>query len=89
MDGRTHSQYASTPKDLENLIDRHKSACSQSRDQWIENISPLRRGEQIFYTSRYSFQDKSLCQLHIIPPLTHPMEPERMGLAATPWTTNY
>ena len=62
MDGRTHSQYASTPKDLENLIDRHKKRMVPSlATSGSKTISPLRRGEQIFYTSRYSFQGQIGC----------------------------
>jgi len=62
IDGRTQSQYAPNPEALENLIGKHKKisvptlALSGSK-----TISPLRRGEQIFYTSRFSFQGQIGC----------------------------
>jgi YVTN family beta-propeller protein len=62
MDGRTQSQYASTPEDLENLIGKHKRLkVSDLSSSGSKTISPLRRGEEIFYTSRFSFQGQIGC----------------------------
>ena len=62
IDGRTQSQYAPTPTDLANLIDKHKKRLALNlASSGSKTISPLRRGEQIFYTSRYSFQGQIGC----------------------------
>jgi YVTN family beta-propeller protein len=62
IDGRTQSQYASTPEDLENLIGKHKKfSVPNLASSGSKAISPLRRGQQIFYTSRFSFQGQIGC----------------------------
>jgi YVTN family beta-propeller protein len=62
VDGRTQSQYAPTPKDLEDLIDKHKKIMVPNLAlRGTKTVSPLRRGEQMFYTSRYSFQGQIGC----------------------------
>jgi YVTN family beta-propeller protein len=61
-DGRTQSQYAPTPEDLQNLVDEHKERMVPSlASSGSKTISPLRRGEEIFYTSRFSFQGQIGC----------------------------
>ena len=62
LDGRTQSQYAPTAGDLETLIAKHKRlSVPDLTSSGSKTISPLRRGEQIFYTSRYSFQGQIGC----------------------------
>ena len=62
VDGRTQSQYASTSEDLQNLIGKHKNlSVSDLATNGSKTISPQRRGEQIFYTSRYSFHGQIGC----------------------------
>ena len=62
LDGRTQSQYAPTAEDLETLIAKHKKlSVPDLVSSGSKTISPLRRGEQIFYTSRYSFQGQIGC----------------------------
>ena len=62
IDGRTQSKIAPTSKDLENLIDKHKNLMVPSLESsGSTTVSPLRRGEQIFYTSRFSFRGQIGC----------------------------
>ena len=62
VDGRTQSQYAPTSKELAELIGRHKALMVPSlASSGSKTISPARRGEQIFYTSRFSFQGQIGC----------------------------
>ena len=62
IDGRTQSQIAPTSKDMENLIDKHKKLMVPSlASSGSKTVSPLRRGEQIFYTSRFSFRGQIGC----------------------------
>jgi YVTN family beta-propeller protein len=62
IDGRTQSKIAPTSKDLENLIDKHKNLMVPSLgSSGSTTVSPLRRGEQIFYTSRFSFRGQIGC----------------------------
>jgi YVTN family beta-propeller protein len=62
IDGRTQSQYAPTPEDLNNLIGKHKNLkVFDLASSGSKTISPLRRGEQTFYTARYSFQGQMGC----------------------------
>jgi YVTN family beta-propeller protein len=84
IDGRKQSQYAATPKDLAKLIDAHKSFQADNlASTGSKQISPLRRGEQTFYTSRYSFQGQIGCaNCHIdstFDALTWDLEPDGFG----------
>jgi YVTN family beta-propeller protein len=83
-DGRTQSQYAPTPKDLAKLITAHKNYQADSlASTGSKRISPLRRGEQTFYTSRYSFQGQIGCaNCHIdstFDGITWDLEPDGFG----------
>lgn len=61
-DGRTQAQLAPTPTLLAKLIEKHKGfLVPRLGSSEPKTISPLRRGEQIFYTSRYSFQGQIGC----------------------------
>jgi YVTN family beta-propeller protein len=84
IDGRKQSQFAPTPKDLTYLIDAHKSYLADSlASSRSKQISPLRRGEQTFYTSRYSFQGQIGCaNCHIdstFDGITWDLEPDGFG----------
>ncbi|MGA7830994.1 MAG: hypothetical protein WCA21_08540 [Terracidiphilus sp.] len=84
IDGRKQSQYAPTPRDLAKLIDAHKSYLAESLvSTGPKHISTLRRGEQAFYTSRYSFQGQIGCATcHIdstFDGLTWDLEPDGFG----------
>jgi YVTN family beta-propeller protein len=84
IDGRKQSQYAPASKDLAKLIDAHKSYLADSlASPGSKQISPLRRGEQTFYTSRYSFQGQIGCaNCHIdstFDALTWDLEPDGFG----------
>ena len=84
FDGRKQSQYAPTSKDLAKLIDAHKSFLADSlASSKSKQISPLRRGEQTFYTSRYSFQGQIGCaNCHIdstFDGITWDLEPDGFG----------
>ena len=84
FDGRKQSQYAPTPKDLASLIDRHKNFLADNlASSGSKQISPLRRGEQTFYTSRYSFQGQIGCgNCHIdstFDGITWDLEPDGFG----------
>jgi YVTN family beta-propeller protein len=62
IDGRTQSKYAPTPEDLEKLINKHKKLkVLDLASSGSKTISPLHRGEEIFYTSRFSFQGQIGC----------------------------
>jgi YVTN family beta-propeller protein len=61
-DGRTQAQHAPTQTKLANLIDMHrKLLVPRLGSSESKTILPLRRGEQIFYTSRFSFQGQIGC----------------------------
>jgi YVTN family beta-propeller protein len=61
-DGRTQAQHAPTQTKLANLIDMHrKLLVPRLGSSESKSILPLRRGEQIFYTSRFSFQSQIGC----------------------------
>lgn len=83
-DGRSQGQNAPTPKDLANLIGVHKKfLASNLASSGPKEISPLRRGEQTFYTSRYSFQGQIGCaNCHIdstFDGITWDLEPDGFG----------
>jgi YVTN family beta-propeller protein len=84
IDGRTQSQYTFTPEDLEKLIGKHrKFSVPDQASSGSKTISPLRHGEQIFYTASYSFQGEIGCaSCHIdstFDGMTWNLEPDGFG----------
>jgi YVTN family beta-propeller protein len=84
IDGRQQSQYAPTSNDLAKLIDTHKNfRVSTLASSGSNDVSSLRRGEQTFYTSRYSFQGQIACaNCHIdstFDGITWDLEPDGFG----------
>jgi YVTN family beta-propeller protein len=84
IDGRTQSQYAPTPEDLEKLIGKHKKfSVPDLASSGSKTLSPLRHGEQTFYTASYSFQGQIACATcHIdstFDGMTWNLEPDGFG----------